>query len=284
MSNIIGFSKGLYSSWFYYAPARSLFDCGEGCASFLGNKVNAVQNIFLSHDHNDHIAGLLTFIAARESGMIAMVDDDDGSQVGKPLTIYYPNDPYTNIRKLEKYIRETYGRMSFSCEWVPVNPGTELANGVVAFKTDHYRKLSLGYKVVEPRKRLKKEYAGQDIGKLVREQKLDRSAFTEEYTANSFVYTLDSNINIDPQHIYGADTWVADCTFLTAEERTGGNTHSTLVEVAEFASKHYAKNVICAHLSPRYRMDSVRAACGLVNLNWTNVDFTYVDYTKLFNF
>lgn len=286
MSNIIGFSKGLYSSWFYYAPARSLFDCGEGCASFLGNKVNAVQNIFLSHDHNDHIAGLLTFIAARQSGMISKLITAEGVEVYKPLNIYFPNDPWTNIWLLREYINKTFPKLSFQCQWIAVKPGDVLPNNVVAFQTDHYRKLSLGYKVVEQRNRLKKEYIGQDIGALIRSKKVDRADINEEYTANSFVYMLDSNNKFDHKHVAGADTWIADTTFINIKDRDGGNTHMTLQEAVTIAKSAQVKNLICAHFSPRYSVGEIGGAISkmydVAVADGLNIDCAM--HNELFNF
>jgi len=78
---LIVYSKGLYSTWLYYAPDRLAFDAGEGLSSILGNKCFAIQHVFLSHGHADHISGLIGLINIRNSGM---------GDTEKPLTIYYP--------------------------------------------------------------------------------------------------------------------------------------------------------------------------------------------------
>src|SRR5210317_1992004 len=75
------YSKALYSSWYFYAPDRLMFDCGEGAASRLSQEIFAVEKIFLSHGHVDHIAGLLPFVCLRQSTK----GDNE-----KPLQIYYP--------------------------------------------------------------------------------------------------------------------------------------------------------------------------------------------------
>lgn len=285
MSTIIGFSKGLYSSWFYHAPSRSLFDCGEGCASFLGNKINAVQNIFLSHDHNDHIAGLLTFIAARESGQMAMIEDpnDPNNEIGKPLKIFYPrgND---NITQLLGYIKHTFPKLSFELTWLEIDRDFTLPNNVAPFQTNHYQKLSLGYRIKETRKRLKKEYEGQDIAALARAKDFDRAKITEEYTANAFVYSLDSYAtDFLYNNVYGADLWIADTTFLNAADRTGRKSHGTIVEMLNMAAHAKVKKIICAHFSPRYGRNQIEDIIDTMRKDYPMIKIDWVDYTKVYN-
>ena len=55
LDNLTGYSKAMYSTWFYYKPARLLFDAGEGVASALGNFIFGIERIFISHGHHDHI-------------------------------------------------------------------------------------------------------------------------------------------------------------------------------------------------------------------------------------
>ncbi len=66
---ILSYSKALYSSWLYYSPDRLLFDAGESVSSIMGNKSFAIERVFLSHGHTDHIAGLVGLINIRNSAM-----------------------------------------------------------------------------------------------------------------------------------------------------------------------------------------------------------------------
>jgi ribonuclease Z len=251
MSNIIGFSKGLYTSWFFHSPTRSLFDCGEGCSSFLGNKVFAVENIFLSHGHLDHVSGLPSFLGIRQK---ARGDHE------KPLNIFYPKGT-REIENIRKYWESLwYDPLTYSLNWIPVEPNTDLPNNVVSFQTQHCRSLSLGYKVIESRKRLKAKYVGADIKKLLVSKQAEKSDLMEEYVANSFVYTLDSNRYIDPAHLQGAQEWIADTTFINGADRDGGNTHGTLDEMVTLANCNGVKRIYCAHFSPRYSYDEIETA------------------------
>lgn len=67
------------SSFFFFYPGRTLFDCGPGITAIMGQNIFAVENIFISHTHFDHIGGLREFVIAREK----FKGDND-----KPLDIY----------------------------------------------------------------------------------------------------------------------------------------------------------------------------------------------------
>src|SRR5690606_5055782 len=117
MANLIGFSKGLYSSWVYHSGSRSLFDCGEGCASYLGNKVFAIDQIFISHDHEDHVLGLIGLIGIRNLGR--------GNRE-KPLTIYYPEGS-SKIELIKEFVAKTSGRfLKYDLRWIPISSGHEV--------------------------------------------------------------------------------------------------------------------------------------------------------------
>lgn len=242
MSNIIGFSKGLYTSWFYHAPTRSLFDCGEGCSSFLGNKVFAVENIFISHGHLDHVSGLPSFLGIRQKGR----GDHE-----KPLTVFYPRG-CREVENLRRYWESLWhSPLTYVLNWIPVEPDMDLPNKVTPFQTEHCRSLSLGYKVMENRKRLKSQYVGQDIGAMIKTKSVDPKELMEEYTANRFVYSLDSNSNINLKHLQDAEEWIADTTFLSRADRDS-NSHATIGEMVSLALEAKVKRIYCAHFSPRY--------------------------------
>ena len=75
--------KRFNATWLFYRPDNLLLDCGEGAATSLGNGGYAIERVFLTHGHIDHIAGLPVLLWSRASGM---------GDVDKPLTIYYPRD------------------------------------------------------------------------------------------------------------------------------------------------------------------------------------------------
>nr|BAL60010.1 ribonuclease Z [Candidatus Acetothermum autotrophicum] len=245
------YSKALYSSWVYYSPDRLAFDAGEGISTILGNKVFAIERIFLSHGHADHITGLIGLINIRNSGM---------GDTEKPLTIYYPKENW-RVLELISYIRKTNRRLKYPLEWVPLTIGdrVEVFSGqcnryVEAFKTVHSdNEVSLGYAIVEERTRLAEPYRDlpqEEILKLVRAGQRDQ--ITERYLKKLVCYGGDS-IALDPADVAGTDILLHDCTFLTEEEREDYK-HATLSEALEVALRAQVQEALIAlHISSRYK-------------------------------
>ena len=155
------FSTGLYSTWFFSQEFNTLFDCGEGAATALGNRIFAVDRNCLTHGHMYHIGGLQTFLCAR----IGARGDH-----GKPLLILHPDTP--EIRNLRSYIMTFSATLPYALEWHCLKPGErlELPGGkhfLASFPARHTDG-ALGYQIFQERVKLKAEYRGQpDIGSLL---------------------------------------------------------------------------------------------------------------------
>ena len=247
------YSKGLYATWLYYAPDRIAFDAGEGISSILGNKAFAIQHVFLSHGHADHITGLVGLINIRNSGM---------GDTEKPLNIYYPKKNW-RIQELIAYISKTNGRLSYELQWIPVESDQKIAlfegqldRYAQAYETKHSRsEVSLGYNVIEDRRRLKPEYVDvnpEEIQKLVKEG--GREAITETYPQILFSYSGDC-APLDPDVVRDTEILCHEATFLDGADRENFN-HSTLEEAIDVAEKAGTKRELYAfHVSSRYRAE-----------------------------
>lgn len=245
------YSKALYSSWIYYSPDRIAFDAGEGISTVLGNKVFAIERVFLSHGHADHITGLIGLINIRNTGM---------GDTEKPLTIYYPEGNW-RVAELISYIGKTNRRLRYLLEWVPVKAGTriDIFSGqcdryVETFRTVHSdSEVSLGYNIVERRKRLKAEYRDlpqSEIVKLAHQGK--KEEISEIYPKRLFSYGGDS-VALNPNDLLDTDILCHDCTFLTEEEREDYK-HATLSEALEVALRARVQGAFLAmHISSRYK-------------------------------
>jgi ribonuclease Z len=245
------YSKALYSSWVYYSPDRIAFDAGEGLSTMLGNKVFAIERVFLSHGHADHITGLIGLINIRNSGM---------GDTEKPLTVYYPEGNW-RVTELIGYIQKTNRRLKYPLEWVPLEAGARITlfsgqcpRYIEAFPTVHSKnEISLGYTIVEQRKRLKAAYRDltqEQIMALVRQGK--REEISETYEKRLFSYGGDS-VALNPDTVLGTDILCHDCTFLTEEEREDYK-HATLSEALEVALRAQVQEALIAlHISSRYK-------------------------------
>lgn len=247
------YSKGLYATWIYYAPDRIVFDAGEGLSSILGNKSFAIQHVFLSHGHTDHISGLIGLINIRNTAM---------GDTKKPFTIYYPKDNW-RVQELMAYIARTNSKLDYELSWIPLSAGDRVKvfegqndRYVEAFPTQHTRgERSLGYNVIEVRRCLKEGYQGlseKEVLKLVFE--VGREEITTTYHQKLFSYGGDST-PLDPDLVRDTEILCHEATFLKEQDRDTP-THSTLEEAIEVARRAGVKRELFAfHLSARYRKE-----------------------------
>jgi len=254
LDNLTGYSKAMYSAWYYYKPGRLLFDAGEGVSCALENFVFGIESVFLSHGHYDHVSGLPGIIRSRAS---ARGDKE------KPLTVYFPEDD-----RLILLMREYIGRMSpdllYDLVWEGVGPGSAIPlemtkdrGTVKAFRVPHSRRMAtLGYNLVERRQRLKPEYRSlstAEVGRLAKEK--GRAELMEEYEHILVAYGGDS-VPLDPADIARAEVLMHDCTFLRSDDR-GNEVHSTLAEALQVGRDADVKALVLVHVSSRYRRSEI---------------------------
>lgn len=246
---LISFSLALYSQWFYYKPSRCLFDAGEGVATALGKKVFAIRHIFISHGHEDHIAGIANLVNVRN---IAPGDRE------KPLTIYYPrHDRWVN--ELLVYIeRKQSGLLRYPLYAQPLDAGDQIEledmrrpTRVTAFPMKHIAaELSLGYEIEEERK-VVEERTGTGVHRY----------------HPIFVYTGDG-YDVSHSPCGRADIAIHEATFLSrdAAKADAWETarHSTIQGALGWAAREDVKALILCHISDRYSLDEVLAEAAEV--------------------
>jgi ribonuclease Z len=256
-SLLFGYSKALYSNWIFYKPDHLLIDCGEGVASTLGNGNYAIEQVLLTHGHIDHIAGLPSLLWSRAAGM---------GDVEKPLTVYHPlGDAY--LADMKEYLQRTARRLTYELKWVPLEAGDEVPlrdkRRVVTFATRHIPdRLTLGYKILEKRRRLKPEYSHLSQDEIrARAQKEGRDAIAqimETYEATLIAFGGDS-LPLDANDVREAEVLVHEATLLEAADRKGMR-HSTLDEAVGVAAAANAKTLLLQHISGRYEKRDVEKA------------------------
>jgi ribonuclease Z len=256
------YSTGLYATWIFHTTCHTLFDCGEGAASSLGKRVFGIDRVCLTHGHTDHIAGLPTLINARNRSV---------GDPFRPLTVYYPAED-RHILSMKEFIRATQGnRLRYPLTWEPVREGATLPLSedhrtvLETFRTQHNpRLLSLGYRLVEKRKRLRDEFRGRsDIGAILRDTPAEEKYLYEEpYDARLWTYTGDMN-RCELEDVRGSGILLTDATFIDPEDRAAEEarqTHMTLEEAVELAAAAEVDQLYAIHLSERYPRDRIDEA------------------------
>lgn len=254
---LCGFSRALFSTWLYHRRFNILFDAGEGVATSLCNRVFGIRRVFLSHGHADHIAGLVNLLNIRNLGA--------GDQTAG-LKIYIPKNNKL-IEFIIDYLTRTQKALSFDLEWIPIEPGLDIEledqrNKVFirSFQTEHsQRQLSLGYNIIEKRRRLKPEYEGipqHELNKIVWTKGRDEIA--TEFEKIIFTYGGDSR-PINPDLIRNSLFLCHECTYMSSDDdERNFQQHSFLDEVLETARNAGVETLLLFHTSLRYNLDELQ--------------------------
>ncbi len=252
-----GFSRALFSTWLYHRRFNVLFDAGEGIATALLNRVFGIRKIFLSHGHADHIAGLINLVNIRNLGA--------GDQTAT-LEIVYPKNN-TLIEVIRQYLASTQHELSFDLVWRPVEVGEriEFEDGrgktfIRTFRTQHsHKQLSLGFNIVEMRRRLKAEYVGMPQNEInAAILRLGKEAVAESFEQIIFTYGGDSR-PINPDSVRDTLFLCHECTYLRLDDdERNFQQHSALSDVLQTAKDAHAGTLMLFHVSLRYAHDEIR--------------------------
>lgn len=247
MQNVMrGFSRGMFSNWFWHRPLQLLVDAGEGAQLALGTNVFSPSVLAITHGHSDHVLGVPGLIAARKFGKGA---------VDKPLTIIFPEGS-RGVQAVRELLGTAYHGVVFPLTWVAASPGTtvELGKGrhLEAFTVRHTpHEPALGYRVIETRRRLKPQFASLPQAEIEAAARGGtRDALLEDVQHVVFAHSGDA-MPIDPTLVTQADVLVHDATFLEESDRREP-IHATTEEALAVARTAGVKTLILYHLSIRY--------------------------------
>jgi len=242
-TNVIGFSRGLLSTWTFLPDYNLLFDAGDGVSAALGQKSGSIAHIVLTHAHFDHVGGLAALLHLR-------------SRVApnNPVNLYLPGE-HSRINTLLGML----GKQAINdLNIIKVEPDKEYPIGgkriLRPFNVRH-SPISKGYLIQEPRAKLLPEYqklSGKEIAAL---RKNDIKVM-RDFHHTLVAYTGDTApMNKDEIHkLKNADLLITEATFLTTVERLaeGATTHNDLENVTAMVAEINPKRTIINHVSPRY--------------------------------
>jgi ribonuclease Z len=255
---ITGYSTALFSTWYFIEEWGILFDAGDGLISSLLQKSRKIDQVFISHADRDHLTGLLQF-------------NQLNARPGYPI-IHYPKDA-GSFPVLESFSKKFDPQVTRT-QWIPVTEGDEITiakdllvkpirNGHVPVDPQIIK--SLGYQVIQTRKKLRPEFAhlsGEELRQLAGRQ--GRDSLSTELRIPLLAYSGDTPVE-DGAKWNDTKILIHEATFLgTAGEevkvRDYGNLHSTLEEVMEMVSSIHIEQLILGHFSSRYSPEEIDTA------------------------
>ncbi len=240
---IEGYSRAAVQSYWRVPELKLGFDLGAHPWDFMGT-----PTWFLSHCHLDHIAALPLYVSRRR--LMKMT----------PPKILLPAYAVDTVRgMLRSFERLDRGRLP--CELIGVQDGDEyeLSRELVAKALETKHTLpSVGYVVLERRRKLKPEYAGLS-GTEIRDIRLSGEEVTVEHRFPLVGFTGDTSppgLDNNPL-FYQTKILITELTFIAPDHRKQlihKHGHMHLDDIV--ARKDCFKNevVIAGHLSTRYSL------------------------------
>ncbi len=259
---IIGQSKAIYGTWFYFPTYNLMFDCGDGAAYALGIHSSDVKYIFISHFHSDHTLGLF--------GMGSFLSRATKT-VKRKIKVYYNKANQEDANKIIKALKEFNLDKMF--EFIPFDFNEKIEidgkKFILPFEVSHtakYYKKSItacGFSICEERKKLKLEHAE----KIKNLSNLDKATYMKNsliITHNSSLYNTyvykyvtycGDSLPVDLEKIGQTEILMHECTFLTKAECDAAHTDLESL-VKKFSSNSLNSNLfsslILYHLSEKY--------------------------------
>ena len=222
------------------------FDIGKA-----PNQIIPINHILLTHGHMDHSAGFAYYLSHRNFCGIA------------PGTILAPENLLAPIQD----IIEAWARLDgnkLPANLVGVKPGDEfqIKPNLIArvFPTKHSRG-SVGYTVIEKRKKLKQEFAGLSGPQIVELKK--KSVEIDNPIELPIVTYLGDTQYVDfsqLNYIAESKILIAECTFYIDEhaDRAHAGRHMHIDEFVQLITKLNNRHIIVTHTTLRTPMSQIR--------------------------
>jgi ribonuclease Z len=236
-------SMGGHSNWLLAPEFDFMIDAGEGAASAVGiGRLNACRNIFLTHGHWDHVAGLIQILNLRRR------QAEDGT-----MAVWHPPGPkFDSLKRL----------VGAGSNWNIYQPGEKIPVAksiyITPFPVDHRGAAAFGFHCMEKRTRRRKEYShlsSEQISELVSRHRRSGEKppeINETYDAHIFAYTGDTS-PLSKGLLGNPEILFHDATYLPGMEKEAIQAgHSCLSHALE-ARKHCGEGLLVGlHLSPRH--------------------------------
>ena len=215
------------------------------------SKIIPINHILLTHGHMDHAAGIAYYLSHRNFC---------GLSAG---TILAPENLLPPIREVIDAWTRLDGN-KIPANLVGVKPGDEYQVKpnlfTRVFPTKH-SKGSVGYTVIEKRKKLKPEHGGLTGPQIV---ELKKQGIEVDYPLEIPIVTyLGDTQYVDfsqLEYIVKSKILIAECTFYEGEhtDRAEAGRHMHINEFAQLIEKLQNKHIIITHITQRTPMREIR--------------------------
>lgn len=222
------------------------FDIGKAPDQLI-----SINHVLLTHGHMDHAAGIAYYLSHRKF---------NGMREGTVLT---PPNTIKTIRQ----ILDAWGRLDgnhIPANLVGISPGDvyQIKPNLIAraFPTKHTRQ-SIGFSVIETRKKLKSEYRGLTGAEIVQ---LKRQGVEIEYPIEVPLVTyLGDTQYVDfsqLEYVAKSKILIAECTFFEDEHagRANAGRHMHIDEFAPLLDRMDNEKIILTHLTHRTAIPAAR--------------------------
>ncbi len=251
-SGIPTLKRGQPSILIIYNGEYLLFDCGENCQIGLQKiKVSPlkINNIFISHWHADHFAGLLPLIETmhllNRSKPLYVYGPDASAFIEEMMELSYWGTGFELIGKDVSGFEKILSAENYEIFSIPVKHSVPSSGYIFKEKgkwnINMEKARKFGLKRGELQK-LKKD------GKLVG-RKVIRLADVADFTeGRKIIYSGDTEVCESLFREAFGSVVIHDSTFL----ENGKHSHASAIEVANLAKKYKVKKLILTHFSRRY--------------------------------
>lgn len=245
--DLLGYSVAGEESVIGVPQLDACFDIGKAPDQFI-----PIQHVLLTHGHMDHAAGIAYYLSHRNFLKMSP---------GVVLT------PPNTIEPLNQIIN-AWGRLDGSripAKLVPMRPGDEypLKPNLFAraFPTRHTRD-SVGFSVIERRKKLRPEYRDLSGHELV---ELKKKGVTIDIPLEIPIVTyLGDTSYVDfsqLDYVANSRILIAECTFFEDEhtDRADAGRHIHIDEFVPLLERMHNEHIIITHLTQRTTVGQARA-------------------------
>ncbi len=242
---IEGRSISTIETWIQVPELNVCFDIGKG-----PRKVSGIENVLLSHFHQDHALGITKHIATRNLLRIG------------PPRVFVPESVAPDVRRLVSIWEDLEERrLNYRLESVSHGDEFELRKDLIVrvFRTQHSIP-SYGFTIIEERQKLRQQYhdlSGEEIVEL--KEQGENLFYTLQLPL--VTYTGDTRPGVLDQHdfIQKSKVLICESTFLKEDdyELAEKRSHTHLQDLIDRRDRLENKHIVLVHFSARYTRRNV---------------------------